>query len=190
MDGRGGQEGGYRALSRKARAPRAASLVALALAVAPLGATAASASTRTARAAATLRVGSQTLKLCASSPQACCGTLSVPLDYSTPSGPQISIAYRFYPATAPPGGQAAGTVVPVEGGPGYPSIGSVAYELGGAPAGYSTMYGSLLARWNMLAVDNRGTGESTPLSCPALQDFSGETGGEAFQQTRRRARRR
>jgi pimeloyl-ACP methyl ester carboxylesterase len=130
----------------------------------------------------TLVLGTQTLKLCGSSPLSYCGKLSVPLDYGTSAGPRISIAYRFYPASAPPGGQAAGTVVPVEGGPGYPSIGSVAYQLGGSPAGYSAMYGPLLERWNMLAVDNRGTGSSTPLDCPALQEFSGPTGTEAFQQ--------
>jgi pimeloyl-ACP methyl ester carboxylesterase len=183
MDGRGGQENGYRAASRMARAPLVATLMLLSLAGAGLGADAASASARAMRAVSTLRVGTQTLKLCASSPQGYCGTLSVPLDYSTPAGPHISVAYRFYPASAPPGGQAAGTVVPVEGGPGYTSIGSVAYENGGSPAGYSTMYGPLLTRWNMLAVDNRGTGESTPLNCPTLQDFSGESGSEAFQQT-------
>jgi pimeloyl-ACP methyl ester carboxylesterase len=146
-------------------------------------AVAAPATAQAARPSATLRVGTQTLTLCATAPQAYCGTLSVPLDYSTPTGPQISIAYRFYPASAPPGGQAAGTVVPVEGGPGYPSIESVAYQSDGAPAGYSAMYGPLLARWNMLAVDNRGTGQSTPLSCPSLQDFSGESGTEDFQLT-------
>jgi pimeloyl-ACP methyl ester carboxylesterase len=132
---------------------------------------------------AKLRVGTQTVTLCASAPPTYCGTLSVPLDYSTPAGPHISIAYRFYPASDPPGGEAAGTVVPVEGGPGYPSIESVSYESDGAQAGYSAMYGPLLQRWNMLAVDNRGTGQSTPLSCPALQDFSGESGTEAFQLT-------
>lgn len=129
-----------------------------------------------ARAAApTLRVGTQTLRRCQSAPPAYCGSLSVPLDYATPSGPHITIAYRFYPATAPEAGGAAGTVVPVEGGPGFPSIGS-------AP-GYAAMYGPLLERWNMLVVDNRGTGESTPLDCPALQDFQGPTGTEAFQLT-------
>ena len=183
MDGRGGQENGYRAASREARAPLTLTLMLLSLAGVGLGLGATSASARAVRAASMLRVGTQTLKLCASSPQAYCGTLSVPLDYATPAGPHIPIAYRFYPASAPPGGQAAGTVVPVEGGPGYPSIGSVAYELGGLPTGYSAMYGPLLTRWNMLAVDNRGTGESTPLNCPALQDFAGESGGEAFQQT-------
>jgi pimeloyl-ACP methyl ester carboxylesterase len=45
------------------------------------------------------------------------------------------------------------------------------------------MYGSLLSHWNMLAVDNRGTGRSTPLNCPALQSFKGPSGTEAFQTT-------
>src|SRR5271166_646157 len=126
-------------------------------------------------AAATLRVGTQRLSRCALDPLAYCGRLSVPLDYGVPSGPRISVAYRFYPASAPPAGTALGTVVPVEGGPGYPSIGSV-------EGGYSVMYGSLLERFNMLAVDNRGTGQSTPLKCPALQEFSGPTGTSSFQE--------
>jgi pimeloyl-ACP methyl ester carboxylesterase len=66
-------------------------------------------------------------------------------------------------------------VVPVEGGPGYPSIGSVV-------EGYAPMYGPLLQRWNMLAIDNRGTGQSAVVDCPSLQDFSGATATTAFQQ--------
>lgn len=132
--------------------------------------------------ASTIHLGTQILKLCGSGqPLAYCGTLSVPLDYNAPAGPHISIAYRWYPASAP-NGEPMRTVVPVEGGPGYPSIESVSYESLGANAGYSAMYGPLLQHWNMLAVDNRGTGESTPLKCPALQSFSGPTGTEAFQQ--------
>ncbi len=123
---------------------------------------------------ATLHVGDESLRRCASSPEVYCGTLSVPLDYALPSGPHISIAYRWYPASNPQGAP-AGTVVPVEGGPGYPSIGSV-------EGGYSVQYGHLLERWNLLAVDNRGTGESTPIECPLLQRFSGPTGGGAFQE--------
>src|ERR1700759_5511470 len=51
------------------------------------------------------------------------------------------------------------------------------------------MYGPLLKRWNMLVLDNRGTGESTPLNCPALQDFSGPTGTSAFQKAAARCAR-
>jgi pimeloyl-ACP methyl ester carboxylesterase len=169
---------GMRARTGSPRAVRRAALLTLSGVLAALAPTTAQA----ARPSSQLRVGTQALTLCASAPVAYCGTLSVPLDYSTPAGPRISIAYRFYPASASPGGQAAGTVVPVEGGPGYPSIGSVSYQSDGAQAGYAAMYGPLLQHWNMLAVDNRGTGSSTPLSCPALQDFTGESGGEAFQQ--------
>jgi len=169
-------------VSGKARSLLAAVLLALVAAGTVSAPARAARAASPARSASTLRLGTQTLTLCESSPRAYCGTLSVPLDYGTPTGPHISIAYRWYPASAPPGGQASGTVVPVEGGPGYPSIGSVAFQSAGSLTGYSTMYGGLLARWNMLAVDNRGTGSSTPLSCPALQGFSGPTGGEAFQQ--------
>ncbi len=189
MDDRGGQEGGSSGTSGAARPRRMATLLtsrppAAALLTTLLAlAGAAPATAQAAHPSAKLRVGTQTLTLCASAPVSYCGTLSVPLDYAAPTGPDISIDYRWYPASAPPGGQAAGTVVPVEGGPGYPSIGSVAYESDGSPAGYGAMYGPLLGSWNMLAVDNRGTGSSTPLSCPALQDFAGESGTEAFQQT-------
>jgi pimeloyl-ACP methyl ester carboxylesterase len=167
-------------MSRRSHVLLVLTLAALAAGVASV---AVAAPARAAQAPQTLRVGAQTLTLCATASQAYCGTLAVPLDYGSPAGPDISIAYRWYPASAVAPGQASGTVVPVEGGPGYPSIGSVAYESGGSPSGYSAMYGPLLAHWNMLAVDNRGTGSSTPLRCPALQDFSGETGGEAFEQT-------
>jgi pimeloyl-ACP methyl ester carboxylesterase len=155
----------------------AAALAALAVAVA---------APTTARAAppATLVLGTQTLTLCATAPApvSYCGRLAVPLDHGTPGGPHISIAYRWYPASAPAGGHAAGTVVPVEGGPGYQSIGSVSYQSLGSASGYSAMYGPLLEHWNMLAVDNRGTGQSHVLKCKALQSFAGPTGTEAFQQ--------
>ena len=113
-----------------------------------------------------LRVGSQQLKHCLTSPAAYCGTLRVPLDWQAASGPDITVCYRWYPATAP--GQVQGTVMPVEGGPGYPSILSV--------PGYRPMYGPLLRHFNLLAIDLRGTGCSTPLLCPALQDYSGPAG--------------
>jgi pimeloyl-ACP methyl ester carboxylesterase len=71
-----------------------------------------------------------------------------------------------------------GTVMPVEGGPGYPSGLSVVAR---GTGGYYSMYGPLLARYNLLTVDLRGTGCSTPLECPALQDYSGPTGTAAFE---------
>jgi pimeloyl-ACP methyl ester carboxylesterase len=139
-------------------------------------------SAQAADAGTSIKVGSQTLNQCGKDPASYCGTLSVPLNYSVPSGPHISITYEWYPARAPLNGKASGTVVPVEGGPGYASIESVSYPSDGQPSGYSAMYGSLLDHWNMLAVDNRGTGKSAPLTCHPLQRFSGPTATVAFQQ--------
>ncbi len=148
----------------------------LACAAPALGAPAAPTASAQPASPATLQVGSQTLTLCGRAPAAYCGTLSVPLDHLAAAGPRIAIAYSFYPASAPAGGHASGTVVPVEGGPGYPSAGSVEYASFPSPLGYAPMYGPLLRGYNMLAVDNRGTGLSVPLDCRALQDF--EEGGE------------
>jgi pimeloyl-ACP methyl ester carboxylesterase len=174
----GGRDGltGRRASPRRGP-PLLLAAVAVALGVSALSSPGSALGARAA-AAVKLTLGSQTLTRCAQSPVTYCGRLAVPLDYSSPSGPDISIAFRWYPATA---GTAAGTVVPVEGGPGYPSIGSVLYGSGSRQGGYAPMYGPLLERWNMLAVDNRGTGASTPLRCPALQGFTGPTGTAAFQ---------
>jgi pimeloyl-ACP methyl ester carboxylesterase len=141
---------------------------ALVAGVSPAGA----GSTSTAGPPKTITVGTQTLKECQTSPLGYCGTFMVPLDYSDPGGPKIKIAYLWNPATATPGGAAAGTAVPVEGGPGYPSIGSAKW--------YRIMYGPLLKHENMLTVDLRGTGKSTVLVCPGLQDFSGQASGPSF----------
>jgi pimeloyl-ACP methyl ester carboxylesterase len=122
--------------------------------------------------AAQVRVGSQNLTRCQAKPVAYCGTLRVPLDWQNAStSPKISVCYRWFPATA--GGPGEGTVVPVEGGPGYPSILSVA-------GGYRPMYGPLLRRYNMLAVDLRGTGCSTVLDCPKEQNYTKASGTLAF----------
>jgi pimeloyl-ACP methyl ester carboxylesterase len=118
-------------------------------------------------------VGAVTLTQCASAPVTYCGHLAVPLDRSDPGSPRIPIAFRWYPAAAPPGGVAAGTVVPVEGGPGYPSVGSV-------KGGYDIMYGPLLQSRNMLAVDLRGTGGSAAVDCPPLQHAAGQLSGPGF----------
>jgi pimeloyl-ACP methyl ester carboxylesterase len=132
------------------------------------------AATSAAAAQGSLRVGSATLRECDAVPRTYCGTLLVPLDWSQPSGPRIDVCYRWYPATDA-SEPVLGTVLPIEGGPGYPSIGSV------APDGYRAMYGPILRDHNMLAVDLRGTGCSTPLVCPSLQDCKGPTGTAAFE---------
>ncbi|MGO9560445.1 MAG: alpha/beta fold hydrolase [Acidimicrobiales bacterium] len=120
-----------------------------------------------------LKVGSFELSRCQLGPTAYCGTTQVPLDWQASSGPSITVCFRWYPATdvkAP----ALGTLLPVEGGPGYPTIGSV--------PGYLEMYGALVERYNLLAVDLRGTGCSTPIRCARLQRYSGATDTPRFQQ--------
>ena len=67
---------------------------------------------------AAVTVGTATLTQCATAPVAYCGHLSVPLDRTDPGSPHIPIAYRWYPATAPQGGVASGTVVDGERVPG------------------------------------------------------------------------
>ena len=57
----------------------------------------------------------------------------------------------------------SGTVVPHEGGPGYSTTSTASY--------YAPMYGPLLDRRNLLLVDQRGTGRSEAMNCPALQDL-------------------
>jgi pimeloyl-ACP methyl ester carboxylesterase len=122
-----------------------------------------------------IRIGTHTLRRCSSAPTGYCGTLAVPLDWGVPGGPRIRIAFTFYPATDRRH-RALGTVVPVEGGPGYSSVNSV-------DGGYSAMYGTILRSRNLLAIDNRGTGASTPIDCPALQNFSRPTATRAFQKS-------
>lgn len=109
-----------------------------------------------------IAVGTQTLTECGSSPLAYCGHLSVPLDYRHAAiSPRISISFEWYPADNGRRAHPRGTVLPVEGGPGLSTIGSV--------SGYAGMYGPLLRRWNMLAVDLRGTGGSEAINCALVQ---------------------
>ena len=86
-----------------------------------------------------------------------------------PARPEDRHRLPWLPASRP-GRQPA--LVAVEGGPGYPSTGSL-FE-------YHGMYGPLLHDHNLLLVDNRGTGSSALIDCPAVQDFPGETSGRAF----------
>src|SRR4029453_15437888 len=54
-----------------------------------------------------------------------CGSLRVPFDRTNPAAGTIRIVFEWYPAEQDP----AGTIVAVEGGPGYPRTGSRGYHL-------------------------------------------------------------
>jgi pimeloyl-ACP methyl ester carboxylesterase len=129
-------------------------------------------------------VGTQTLSLCGTAPLGYCGHLSVPLDYRHAAvSPRLSIIFEWYPAASGRHVHARGTVLPVEGGPGLSSIGSVSYAtgVGTGTSGYASMYGPLLRRWNMLAVDLRGTGGSRAINCPLVQHANAPTPSVRFE---------
>ena len=94
-----------------------------------------------------------------------CGHIRVPLDRQHPAAGSIRIAYELFPRRQVQR-PLLGTIVAVEGGPGYSSTGSRAY--------YRDLFGPLLDRRQLLIVDNRGTGKSEPINCRRLQSYQGD----------------
>lgn len=107
----------------------------------------------------TLRVGSIVLHRCLDGDYYC-GAVRVALDPAGRVPGKIDIAIAWLPR-ANHSLRAGGTIVAVEGGPGYPSIGSRSL--------YHALYSPLLQTRNMLLVDNRGTGRSHAIVCEPLQ---------------------
>ncbi len=93
-----------------------------------------------------------------------CGVVGRRLDPQDRSSRKIGIGYELYPRKdhTRPG---RGTIVAVEGGPGYATTASRNY--------YLDLFGPLLNRHRLLLVDNRGTGRSDPVRCPMLQSYQG-----------------
>ena len=123
---------------------------------------------------ARLRVGTLTLHRCgphrgSDHGPGWCTKVPRPLDPLLPDGPHIGIQTQWVPATD---GHAVGTIVAVEGGPGYPSTGS--YDE------YAGTFAPLLKTHNLVLVDNRGTGGSGILLCWRLQRYTGQTSGTRF----------
>ena len=106
-----------------------------------------------------VRVGSVDLHRCLGN-GFYCGHVRVALDPAgrVPGKLDIAIAWLPHSDTSAP---SAGTIVAVEGGPGYPSIGSRSL--------YRPLYAPLLKTRDMLLVDNRGTGSSGAIVCQPLQ---------------------
>ncbi len=153
-------------ISRSACAVTAAVATALLTMAVPAVSPAAAAAAAPAR----LRVGTITLRRCAAKPVTFCGRLAVPLDYSSAASPRIQLGFRWLPARHRP----AGTILAVEGGPGYASTGS--------EPEYLAMTGSLRATRNLLLVDLRGTGTSTPVNCRGLERAGARQYGRHFNQ--------
>jgi pimeloyl-ACP methyl ester carboxylesterase len=111
-----------------------------------------------AAAAATLQVGQLTLQRCHTAAP-WCGTVPRPLDPSGVVPGTLSIYFEFYPHTG--ADPAAGTLVATEGGPGYPATES--------RDEYLALFAPLRGRYDVLIMDNRGTGRSAAIDCRELQ---------------------
>jgi pimeloyl-ACP methyl ester carboxylesterase len=111
-----------------------------------------------------LSVGQLTLHRCESSAP-WCGTLPRALDPSGATAGTLAIYFEFYPHRAP--GAAAGTLVATEGGPGYPATGS--------RTEYLALFEPLRGSYDVLIMDNRGTGRSAAVDCPQLQQAAALT---------------
>jgi pimeloyl-ACP methyl ester carboxylesterase len=93
-------------------------------------------------------------------PGARCGAMEVLADRRFPGLGSITVGFARYPRRdrdAP----SRGTIVAVEGGPGYSSIGS--------RSSYRRLFRPLMRHRSLLLMDLRGTGRSDAIDCPALQ---------------------
>ncbi len=119
--------------------------------------------TRVEKARHPITVGDLTLRPCAVVSHAWCGHLRRDWVPGHPEAGKLRVGFAFAPALDR-GRPALGTYVPHEGGPGYSTTGT--------GSSYAAMYGPLLKRHNLLLVDQRGTGRSTALDCPDLQNLT------------------
>jgi pimeloyl-ACP methyl ester carboxylesterase len=91
-----------------------------------------------------------------------CGRINVPAARGDPSLGEQSIFFAVLPRqrAAKP---AVGTIVAVEGGPGYASTNFDSAK------SYRAVFGPLLRRRDLVLIDQRGTGHSQAVNCPQLQ---------------------
>lgn len=95
-------------------------------------------------------------------PSARCATVSVPVDYANPIGPQVKLAVIRVPATGP----REGVLLVNPGGPGASAVNTVA---GMAPAVSRSEVGR---SFDLVGFDPRGVGHSTPqLRCRTDAEF-------------------
>jgi pimeloyl-ACP methyl ester carboxylesterase len=89
-----------------------------------------------------------------------CATLQVPFDRSDPALGSIALAVQRVPASAP----RIGTIVLLAGGPGQPAL--PAFESFLAPLAHEPA----LRGFELVAFDQRGTGQSEGLQCPEANE--------------------
>jgi pimeloyl-ACP methyl ester carboxylesterase len=93
---------------------------------------------------------------------ALCGSVSVPLDRTGATPGRIRIHFELYRRTDR-SRPALGTLLAAEGGPGYSTTDSRSY--------YLELFRPLRDRRDVLLVDQRGTGLSGAIRCPAAQSY-------------------
>jgi pimeloyl-ACP methyl ester carboxylesterase len=92
-----------------------------------------------------------------------CGELSVPLDYRHPHGAKITLGFNRLPAADR--AHRVGSLIVNPGGPGGAGSGVVAVEA----AGGHLWHPALHERFDLIGMDPRGIGMSTPIQCdPAV----------------------
>ena len=108
-----------------------------------------------------LQLGSVTLHTCSGQRPGWCGSVRRALQPGLRGGPTIAVGFEWLPASVRR--RSPGTIVAVEGGPGFPSTGSLVE--------YRGIFGPLLRDRNLLLVDNRGTGTSALIRCRGLDAY-------------------
>lgn len=101
------------------------------------------------------------LEPCADDPSWLCGSVPVPIDRADPEGRKIQIGFQVFPHRDA-GEGAPDPVLVTAGGPGQATTPDRYF--------FQFVLDPLLDRRDVVLVDNRGTGTSSPLRCPRLQD--------------------
>ena len=101
---------------------------------------------------------------CFGAPGVQCSTVDVPLDRSGAVQGTVRLAVRRVPATR---GPSQGTVMFLAGGPGESALSAL--------PSLSQLFSALLPTHDLVTFDQRGTGQSGPLSCAALARPAGST---------------
>jgi pimeloyl-ACP methyl ester carboxylesterase len=100
---------------------------------------------------------------CGNSNDVACGHLTVPIDPSGATPGTITLAMRRHRA---PVGESKDAVIALAGGPGQSAIPFLSQ--------FGQVLGPIASTRDVIAFDQRGTGLSHPLSCPAFEHLTGE----------------
>jgi pimeloyl-ACP methyl ester carboxylesterase len=101
-------------------------------------------------------------KPCGDSNEVACGHLTVPLDPSGATPGAITLAMRRHRS---PVGESRDAVIALAGGPGQSAVPFLSQ--------FGQTLGPIVSTRDLIAFDQRGTGLSHPLSCPAFEHLSG-----------------